>query len=341
MDNIQTHGRSPRIDLLAAAAALAALVGHGCSVTPGTNAGFECGGCPRAPGSGEIAAPLNSGVSQSVPPARASAVFNQRWRDGKAELSGYKLTTMRYGAAREATSVLIYVTEPMDRRTWVKDDRVAAEHRVEVIKLNHTLKFRTGIYPYTVMTSVFSPLAGMGRERFAPAKISFSAQEWCGHVFHRIYPKGDRFHSFVQSYFSSEGDHAESVKTRQLALYEDALLIQLRELDGPFAGGSDWSGDLVPSLWWARKAHRPLRPMAATIRRSQAVRDGAPVTRFELKYDTTTRTYDVERAAPRRVLGWSSSDGEQASLLKTTRLAYWKLNRPGGEVFLKELGLTQ
>jgi hypothetical protein len=281
-----------------------------------------------------------AGVRTPRPPRRVSARFGQRWRDGKAEISGYRVTTMRYGEPREGTSALIYVTEPMSRRTWIKDDHARGDDRVEVLKLNHTLNFRTGIYPYSVMTSVFSPVESEGREPFTPAKISLSVQEWCGHVYHQIYPKGDHFHSVIHSYFASEGDRAETVQTEEHPLYEDALLIQLRELDGPFLGGkTSWSGTLVPSLWSTRKAHHPLKPVRARLNRKQTTLDGAPVTRFTLERAGVRWTYDVERAPPRRVLAWSSTDGERGTLLKTARLPYWKLNGPGGEAYLEQVGL--
>jgi hypothetical protein len=287
-----------------------------------------------------IAEPLARGIATPQPDHPISAAFNQHWRDGKAEISSYDITTSRYGEPRQGTTVLIYVTEPMNRRIWIKDDHARGKDRVEVLKLNHTLKFRTGIYPYSVMTSVFAPLSSQGREPFSPAKISLSVQEWCGHVYHHVYPKGDRFHGVLHSYFASEGDRARTVKTGEHALYEDALLIQLRELDGRFLGGrATWRGKLVPSLWSTRKAHRPLAAVDARLTREQAMRDGVAVTRFTLALPGRTRSYDVERAAPHRVLGWSGSDGERAALRKTARLAYWKLNGPGGEKYLKQLGL--
>ena len=127
--------------------------------------------------------------------------------------------------------------------------------------------------------------------------------------------------------------------TEPLTLYEDALFIQLRELDGPFEGGGDWSGYLVPSLWSTRKAHTPLEPVQATITRSPAERDGVPVTRFVLTYGSFTWTVDVETAPDHRILGWTTSEGEQATLLRSVRLPYWRLNGNGGEDYLKELGL--
>jgi hypothetical protein len=307
-----------------------------CSTVPTTGTPPSC---DTPPGPREIGEDIAAGVQKPLDRVRVSAAFNKHWRDGKAELSGYSVTTMRYGKPRTGNAVLVYVAEPMDSRTWIKDDSASRGQRTEVLKLNHTLNFRTGIYPYSVMTSVFTPLDGQGRERFAPAKISLTAQEWCGHVFQQIYPKGTRFHNMGHSYFAGEGDRRETVRTRALALYEDALWIQLRELDGPFAGGGDWSGDLVPSLWTARKRHRPLRPVAATIRRTKTERDGTPVTRFTVASGGVTRTFDVERAFPRRILGWRTSEGERAELLKTARLTYWMLNAPGDESYLAQLGL--
>jgi hypothetical protein len=271
----------------------------------------------------------------------ASPTFWTAWGDGKAELSGYAVTTGRYGAPREGRVVLIYVTEPMDRRSWIKDDAgdVPPAERVNVLKLNSVLKFQTGIYPYSVMTSVFSPVDAPAADRFAPVKITLSAQEWCGSVYQKVMPGAAEFANESRSYFHAEGNTETTVKVPPGTLYEDALLIQLRELDGPFAGGEDWSGSIVPSLWSARKRHVPLDPVAATIRRADATRDGKPVTRFTLTYAAVSTTFDVEKAAPRRVLGWKSADGDEGRILKTTRLPYWKLNQPGDERFLKELGL--
>jgi len=52
-----------------------------------------------------------------------------------------------------------------------------------------------------------------------------------------------------------------------------------------------------------------------------------------------TFTYDIETASPFRLVRWSTDAGEEASLLGSTRLDYWKLNGPGGEQHLAEIGL--
>jgi len=276
------------------------------------------------------------------PRARASRAFHDVWSDGKAELSGYRAIVPRYGHLREAELVLIYVTEPMDRRTWIKDDDARGADRVEVLKVNVSLKFLTGIYPYSVMTSVFAPIDDWSaQERFTPVKVTLSAQEWCGHVFAGIWPGSNRVEGQVVSYFASEGEAHETVPVPEGTLYEDALLIQLRELDGPFAGGHDWRGSVVPTLWGVRRAHEPMRAVGATITRAAATTDdGTAVTRFVLaRTDGFRRTYDVETAAPRRVIAWTSSDGEDVHVLGTARLPYWSLHDPGQENIRDRLGL--
>src|SRR5262245_47746571 len=238
---------------------------------------------------GTLAAAVPAAPQLATTAATATPAFWKTWGDGKAELSGYAITTSRYGAPREGRAVLIYVTEPMDRRNWIKDDAndVPAQDRVNAMKLNNVLKFQTGIYPYSVMTSVFAPVDAGTAERFTPTKIVLSAQEWCGLVYQKVLPGPESFVSELRSYFHADGDREATVRTARGTLYEDALLVQLRELDGPFAGGKSWTGSIVPALWSRRKTHSELAPVAATIRREDATRDGTPVTRFTLSYGST------------------------------------------------------
>ena len=269
------------------------------------------------------------------PSARATPDFWRTWGDGKAELSGYRATVMRYGAPREAEIVLVYVTEPLDRATLIKDDE-AGTRAVPVLKLNFSEKFQTGIYPYSVMTSVFAPVDGYLPARFGPVKVTLSVQEWCGHVFHGVWVGEREYESQIVSYFASEGEHTETIESGADALYEDALFIQLRELDGAFANGGDWSGPLVPRLWNARRAHVPLRPVAARIVRAH--RDGG-VDRFTLTYASVERSFDVEQTGAKRIVAWSANDGEHAEILQTARLPYWALHDPGNESYREQLGL--
>jgi hypothetical protein len=275
------------------------------------------------------------------PVKKAGSAFWKHWGDGKAELSGYKGKTPRYGQLRDAEAVMIFVTEPMNRDNWIKDDGATGTKRVNVLKLNYHLTFRTGMYPYSVLTSVFSPVDNWGKERFSPAKVSLSAQEWCGHVWLGLWPGQRRLLFEMKSYFAGEGEKKEVVNAPSGVLYEDGLLVQLRELEGSFHKGKNWSGSLVPSLWWQRVRHVPLRPLGATITRSEHKEGGMALTRFVLRYkgSTFSRTIDVEKAWPRRIVRLRSSEGEDLKLQKTARLAYWGLHNVGDGTYRKQLGL--
>ena len=54
-------------------------------------------------------------------------------------------------------AVLIYVTEDFLNKEQVKANRKSKVSQT-VLKLNRTKKFNTGIYPYSIMTSLFTRL---------------------------------------------------------------------------------------------------------------------------------------------------------------------------------------
>lgn len=307
-------------------------------------AGCRSAGTPP-PGDAAPAPPGTFAGLPEAPRATASSAFWDGWGDGRAELASYRATVQRYGAPRQAELVLIYVTEPHDRRTWIKDDAAAAPYRVPVLKLNTSLKFLTGIYPYSVMMSTFAPVDDWGGERFSPVKITLSVQEWCGMYTQHLWPGPEAAFSTRLSYFAEEGETSQRLDTGAGVLYEDALPIQLRELDGAFAGGGDWAGRLVPSLLAERFAHTPLEAVPARITRETAQEGGLPVTRFTLTLDLPgrdapyTRTFVVEQGGARRLLGWTTSLGDAATLVHSERLPYWQLNGPDGVRYRAPFGL--
>ena len=71
-----------------------------------------------------------------------------------------------------------------------------------MLKLNAVRDFATGIYDYNVMTSTFLRVAA----GWPVAKVSFSSQEWCGHVWHQLVPRGGRILGTLHSYFEGEAD---------------------------------------------------------------------------------------------------------------------------------------
>ncbi len=283
----------------------------------------------------------SGGASSGGVGSPPSGEFYKAWGDGKAEISSYDVVTVQYGEARKATEVLIYVTEDMDGVTWIKDDqgKVPSDKKRKVLKLNRVRRFQTGVYDYSVMTSVFARVDKTSRERFAPVRITTTIQEWCGQTYFKMMPESNGYTREIRSYFSHEGEKEDRVDTTPGTLYEDALFVQLRELDDPFVGGDDWKGELVPSFWNAKKEKILPSPAGARFSRVDAELNGESVTRVEVKVGTREITFDIEKKPPKRILKWKTSDGETGVLKKTVRLPYWSLNHEGDEKYLEQLGL--
>ena len=147
-----------------------------------------------------------------------SGTFHRYWHAGKAEIDSYELNQSRYGENRPGKAVLIFVTEDLSRKLQVKLDDPSSGNKTNVLKLNFTKKFITGIYPYSMMLSVFTPT---DRTKDSPSvKVVMSSQEWCGQVYTQLNLRGNRYSIKSHSYFEQEADEQFSVKQ---TLLEDEL----------------------------------------------------------------------------------------------------------------------
>ena len=137
--------------------------------------------------------------SPETNPVYGTREFRDYWHAGKAELNAYDLNQSRYGEDRAGKAVLIFVTEDLYKKKQVKLDDPSGRNKINVLKLNFTKKFITGIYPYSMMLSVFTPV---NREREPSSiKATMSSQEWCGQVFTQVNLRGNRYIIKSHSYF--------------------------------------------------------------------------------------------------------------------------------------------
>jgi hypothetical protein len=307
-------------------AALAALLGPTACATPSPGAG-----------SGAVAP-----VAPTRPTAPLEPTFWKHWSDGNAEVSGYTLTQPRYGALRTGYAVAIYVTEPYSRSALVKADRYAPDDpdQTTALKLNLVRKFETGIYDYSLMTSVFA----VPTEAFTPLEVTFSSQEWCGHVFDQVQRSATGLTLDVNSYFEGESERAQVDGADVLP--EDALWLTLRGLGRLQLDTTDTDVRLLPSATYRRLQHKPAVPYAARV--TWSAEDPAvqvPAGKFAARRATWPRadgvacSADLEVAYPHRVLQWQCADGEHAALTGSARLPYWQQNALGDERLRGQLGL--
>jgi hypothetical protein len=291
-------------------------------------------------------------VSPGAPPPPAtplsttsSSSFWAHWGDGKAEMNGYRLVQPRYGAPHVGSAVYIFVTEDFSDSLRVKADpgQHPASDVYPVMKFNAVRHFQTGIYDYKTMTSTFARVAS----GWPLAKVSFSSQEWCGQVYHQILPRAGKVDGIYHSYFDGEADGEDHLPQPEGAVFEDALPILVRGWGSTYLQpGQSRKVAYLPSLLRARLDHKKLGWGQATISLAAATSTvKVPAGTFDVAVWTVaevgarTATYQIEAAAPYRLVRWSTDAGEEGSLLGSTRLAYWKLNGPGGEKHLAEMGL--
>ncbi|RRO25104.1 septum formation inhibitor Maf [Flavobacteriaceae bacterium 14752] len=240
--------------------------------------------------------------------------FKAHWFDGKAEVASYDLTQMRYGEARQGSAVLIFVKEPFLPKAQVKANS-ASDKTVDVMKLNYTKKFNTGIYPYSIMQSVFSPLTSQPHA----VKVTASTQEWCGQTYMQLNNR-EKFDVKVHSYFEGEADQELKLDKH---LLENELWTKLRinPLEIP-------KGQLkaIPDFSYFRLQHKNVKAYDAEL--TQNTNKDTLLT--TLKYQNINRTLKIYQDSkfPHSILKWQEikNDTTEARLKKSMRIDYWTKN---------------
>ena len=181
---------------------------------------------------------LTGSAQQPKAPSRYNADFWKTWGDGQAELSSYDLVQPRYGSPRRGTAVAIFVTEMFSNSARVKADpgKHPKSDEFPVMKLNLVKDFQTGVYDYNDMTSAFLALDNVNsRPAGTLTKVSFSGQEWCGHVYHQLLFDARSIRSARHSYFDGEGDEQRSLTYPAGSIAADALWFWTRGMAGLFS----------------------------------------------------------------------------------------------------------
>lgn len=263
-----------------------------------------------------------SALEKTAAPVSITAVvplpegFNEYWYAGKAELSTYDVAQERYGEIRQAEQVNIFVTEDFSNRKQVKldDASTAGEDRVPVLKLNAVRRFHTGIYDYSIMQSVFTPVSGS-----PTLKTTTSVQDWCGQVFMQNNLEQNGYHLRGFSYFESEGDQDLHLPIAQL---EDDLWTRIRLNPTALSTGKI---SIFPSAIYTRLRHKSSGAQNATLQ----IERGEKESILKLVYSDIPRALSIqfETAFPYKILGWEeTNEGKIASkgTLKAVRKsAYW------------------
>ena len=286
-----------------------------------------------------LAAPPIIQVSDPSPDA-----FSAYWYPNGAELSRFDLRQARYGEYHTGDAVMVFVTEALNRHTQIKADRPGPQN-IPVLKLNAVRKFQTGIYPYSTMTSVFSPLE-TNTTTLLPLKISTSVQEWCGHVFMQLNREEAGWHFVLRSYFESDGDRDDRFDP---VFPEDALWNLIRIAPSRLPQGAV---TILPGTLFSRLEHRRLQPQRAQVRLQASSRQGAEgkdLLQYTLSMPDVPRRLVIwfEAVFPHRIEGWEEHGRTPSGKVMVTRahrthllmLDYWNHHANRDRALRRRLGL--
>lgn len=293
--------------------------------------------CKEQPKTEEVATTPEKPISiLNNEKVKFSDEFKAYWYAGEAELASYKLDQARYGEMRDGHAVLIFVTEDFLSQEQVKADRYSKEN-IPILKVNFTKKFNTGVYPYSIINSIFYPVNNKNHA----IKLAFASQEWCGHVYTQLNNHGD-FNLTSHSYFEGEADQDFSLSQNIL---EDELWAQLRIDPNSLPQGNI---RLIPALEYSRLLHKPIEAHQAM---AELVANGEEST-YTVTYSDIERILKInfQTAFPHQILGWEETRKSgfggnaktmttKATLIKTIKSAYWTKNHNADLGLRKEMGI--
>lgn len=282
--------------------------------------------------------------SKEMVPGHFTGGLTEYWYEGKAEINTYDLQQVRYGEVHPGTVSVIFVSEDFLTDKQVKNDNYTNPTSTPAIKTNMIRRFTTGIYDYSVMSSVFTPTKT--DEQPQTLKVTTSMQDWCGQTFTQLnYAGGGSWDAQLRSYFEAEADQNLIVPADFL---EDEIFNRIR------SGASDLpTGNfrVVPSTAYLLMMHKPYAAHPATVSLGDYTGNtfsGDQLKRYTVDFSGLGRRLEVvfDAAPPYIIRGWTetvNSRGKElttvATLTHQIREPYWSQNRVADGERRKEIGL--
>ena len=264
--------------------------------------------------------------------------LDKQWYQGKAEVNTYMLEQNRYNDIHSGEAVLIFVTEDFLTDKQVKNDNYNNPNSVPILKNNQIRRFTTGLYDYSIFSSIFSPL-----DDIYPLKMNSSSQDWCGQSFMQFNRKHSKYEVQLNSYFENEGDQNFKIEK---AISEDAIFNIIRIDPSSLPLGSV---SIIPSIVYLRLRHKEAKPYKATTRIYEGRESrGMKTSEYEILIPELNKTTRVtfQKESPHRIIFWEESypsafDGKMRTtkvlLKKTEWIDYWSKNNKSDVMLRKPL----
>ena len=295
----------------------------------------------------------NAGTQLSQAKPQATAIktpekdfkLGDYWYQGKAELSRYELKQNRYNALHPGEVVTIFVTEDFLTDKQVKNDRYTSQNSTPILKLNMVKRFTTGLYDYSMMTSVFTPTKL--KEIPQTLKVSFSSQDWCGHAYMQLNYKDGAYKNTLHSYFEGEAD---KVTNFDYVLLEDEMMNRIRMNPDMLPLGKM---QLLPSASTLRLLHLPAQAVEASASMNTYTGtdiEGEHLKVYTISFPDLKRTLEIvfQSEEPYIIEGWIDAYPSMfdkqirktvAQRKETIMSPYWQKNSPEDAEMRAKLGL--
>jgi hypothetical protein len=257
--------------------------------------------------------------------------FSEQWYDSKAEINVYKLSQARYGELRNGgQAILIFVTEDFIPDRQVKYE-FGEDKKITVLKLNQIKRFVTGIYDYSMMSSVFLPL----QEDGPSIKTTHSSQDWCGHTWLQFNSQNNEYIYKGFSYFQAEAD--QEIRMKKVYTENDIALIYRINPSYDFSTIKE----MIPSPDYLRMKHQtvaayPVEIIGKDLIDSSMSKDSLREIRIHFTSLARYVSYFFEKNNEFRLMGWTDQYQDspknkemiesKAVLTKSMRTPYWSQN---------------
>ena len=267
---------------------------------------------------------LLSSVDSTSENNRSENILNSKWYDGKAEINVYDLQQNRYNNTHEGEAVMIFVTEDFLSDKQVKNDNYTQKNSVPILKNNQIRRFTTGLYDYSIFTSVFTKSESL--DDLSTMKITTSSQDWCGQSYLQLNEASGYYRVRGFSYFENEGDTDEKIK-KYITMDEIYNLIRIDVTQLPIG-----EFKIIPSTIYHRLKHKELKPYAAKginipyegpLTQQKATTYIIKIPELSLEYEYTYENNDL-----RNILQWKESypsafDGQLRATTATLKHSEW------------------
>ena len=229
---------------------------------------------------------------------------------------------MHYNAPRDSEIELILVKEDHLPSQNVKAEDWRQKGLVPRLKFNEVITFRTGIYTYRQMLSIY-----FNRSDLRPAKLSFSSQEWCGQTFKEFLFGPKKAHLSFNSYWENEAKGERDLDWIEGAYPYNALPVVLRAMR-PNEKKSVQLHLLTDVI--SNKVGTP--KLIDANANFLGLKDGNLV--VEVQIDGKKDQYQFSTDAMFPLLHIERGDGSHYQVEKRLVDDYWHHNRPGDEKLL-------